>query len=82
MAQGGPPNFYTSNLFCGESLTFPRGHPSIRVLVRRIEGLTYSVEVYSFPNNNIDFFPDKDWIIVVKIGDTSLRIIPTLFTRI
>jgi hypothetical protein len=61
---------------------FPRGRPSIRVLVRRIEALTYSVEVYPFLNNNIDFFPDEDWIIVVKIGDTSLQIIPIPFTRI
>ncbi len=82
MAQGKPPNFYTLNLFCGESLTFPRGRPSIRVLVRRIEALKYSVEVYPFPNDNIDFFPDEDRIIVIKIGDTSLRIIPIPFTRI
>jgi hypothetical protein len=82
MARGEPPNFYTLNLFCGESLMFPRGRPSIRVLVRRIEALKYFVKVCPFPNNNIDFFPDKDWIIVVKIGDTSLRIIPIPFTRI
>ncbi len=82
MAQGEPPNFYTLNLFCGESLSFPRGRPSIRVLVQRIEALKYSVKVYPFPNNNIDFFPDEDWIIVVKIGDTSLQIIPIPFARI
>jgi hypothetical protein len=82
MARGKPPNFYTLNLFCGESLTFSRGRPSIRVLDRRIEALKYSVKVYPFPNNNIDFFPDEDWTIVVKIGDTSLRIIPIPFTRI
>jgi hypothetical protein len=33
MAQGDPPSYYTLSLFCGESLTFPRGCPSIRVLV-------------------------------------------------
>jgi hypothetical protein len=70
------------SLFCGESLTFPRGCPSIRVLVQRFKTLGYSVKVYPFPNNNIDFFPDEDWTIVVKIGDTSLRIIPIPFTRI
>jgi hypothetical protein len=81
MARGEPPNSYTLNLFCGESLTFPRGRPSIRVLVQRIEALKYSVEVFPFPNNNIDP-PDEDWIIIIKIGDTSLRIIPIPFTRL
>jgi hypothetical protein len=82
MAQGDPPIYYTLSLFCRKSLTFPRGRPSIRVLVQRIGALVYSVEVYPFPNNIIDPFPDKDWIIVVKIEDTSLRIIPIPFTRL
>jgi hypothetical protein len=82
MARGKPPNPYTLELFCGEYLTFPRGRPSVRVLVRRIEALNYFVEVFPFLYNNIDSFPDKDWIIVVKIGDTSLRIIPIPFTRL
>jgi hypothetical protein len=82
MAQGDPPSYYTLSLFCGESLTFPRGRPSIRVLVQRIEALGYSAKVYPFPNNIVDPFPDKDWIILVKIGDTSLRIIPIPFTRL
>jgi hypothetical protein len=81
MARGEPPNSYTLNLFCGESLTFPRGRPSIRVLVQRIEALKYSVEVFPIPNNTIDP-PDEDWIIIVKIRDTSLQIIPIPFTRL
>jgi hypothetical protein len=75
-------NPYILELFCTESLTFPRGHPSVRVLVRRIRALKYVVEVFPFPNNSIDCYPDEDWIIVAKIGDTSVRIIPIPFNRI
>jgi hypothetical protein len=81
MAQGEPPNPYILDLFCRESLTFPRGRPSVRVLARKIEALKYSVEVFPFPNNSIDP-PDEDWILIGKIGDPSLRIIPIPFTRI
>jgi hypothetical protein len=72
MARDKPPIPYTLELFCGDSLTFPRGRPSVRVLVRGIKALNYIVEVFPLPNNDIDLYPDEDWIIVVKIGETSL----------
>jgi hypothetical protein len=75
-------NPYVLELFCGQSIAFPRGRPSVRVLVRRIRALKYVVEVFPFPNNDIDCHPDEDWIIVTKIGDTSLRIIPIPFNRL
>ncbi len=75
-------NPYVLELFCGQSITFPRGRPSVRVLVRRIRALNYVVEVFPFPNNDIDCHPDEDWIIVSKIGDTSLRIILIPFNRL
>jgi hypothetical protein len=82
MARGEPPIPYTLELFCGDSLTFPRGRPSVRVLVRGIKALNYIVKVSPLPNNDIDLYPDEDWIIVVKIGDTSLQIIPIPFNRL
>jgi hypothetical protein len=75
-------NPYVLELFCGQSIALPRGRQSVRVLVRRIRALNYVVEVFPFPNNDIDCHPDEDWIIVSKIGDTSLRIIPIPFNRL
>jgi hypothetical protein len=40
------------------------------------------VEVHPYPNNNINPFPNKDWIIVLKFKLTSLQIIPIPFTRL
>ncbi len=75
------PSSHTLHLFCGDIDTFPTKCPSIRKLVQQIKGLGYLVEVYPYPNNDINLYPNEDWIIVVRIGDTSLRIIPFPFKK-
>ncbi len=76
-------NGYTTlSLFCGDTVTYPTNHPSIQTLICQIEELGYLVEVHPYPNNDINPFPNKDWIIVVKFKLTSLQIIPIPFTRL
>jgi hypothetical protein len=75
------PSSHTLHLFCGDTVTFPTKRPSIRTLVRQIKGLGYLIEVHPYPNNDINLYPNKGWIIVVRIGDTSLRIIPFPFKK-
>jgi hypothetical protein len=36
-----------------------------------IKELGYLVKVHPYPNNDINPYPNGDWIIVVRIGDTS-----------
>ncbi len=73
-----PPGFSSLRLPLREFVIYPTDRPSIRMLVRQIEDLGYSIQTYLFPNNNLWALPPgiRHWAVV--IGDAILVIVPPI----